>query len=237
MGLLCKIKGHAWSNGRCRRCGEMHQEHQWEQHDKHVHYCKICGGRMTTSHNWVGCTCSVCGEKREEGHLFKQVSPCEQVCRGCGKRLISHDFQKVDGKCLLICSRCGEQKELTHHFENGVCSECGIDRNKYYMQKAIDARIQQEIWRAAMEITSAECLETVILNCKDHYSKLCCVGYIAKLGDDAALAHIARNKDLDYEIRKKARDNISDEQLRKSIELPTDAAYEAMYNMDIKSGM
>lgn len=244
MGIICKIKGHSWLYGKCRRCGIEHQNHEWVQSDnpidknsKHRYYCKICGASRKTAHEWVGCICSICGKERDQGHHWESVSSCEKICTYCQKRLTNHNYEKVPGQCLKRCSCCGAVIKLEHRFENGVCIECGADQNEYYMEKAISSRIQQEIWRAAMKITSAECLETVILKCQDYYSKLCCVGYIAKLGDDVALARIAQNKDLDYEIRLKARNSIHDESLSKSLDIGTDAVYEAMYNMDIKSGM
>ena len=40
MGLICKLKGHDWKNGRCTRCKERHplEQHQWADG-----VCTVCG--------------------------------------------------------------------------------------------------------------------------------------------------------------------------------------------------
>lgn len=243
MGLICKLKGHNWLYGKCRRCGERHQDHQWignkEKSQEHRFYCKICGATYISEHEWNGCACKICGENRNSNHIWISETPCIEHCSVCYKKNVHHSFKKIDGKCIEKCSQCGEKREMAHKFENGICTECGLDQNEYLAKKAIalSKHYQKESWQAAREITVAKYLEQVILEADDHYVKLCCVSGIEKLNDDNALMRIAGNTELDYEVRKKAQGCIKDKTMRDKLHIQTDPVYEAMYDADIKSGM
>lgn len=126
----------------------------------------------------------------------------------------------------------------THNFENNVCRECGINKNDYFTQKAISTTHQDEALSFIEEITSAECLEKVILNPNTRHSVcLRCVGKIANLKSDEILKRISENVQIDYEVREKAKGCISNEEVRKQVNVAKDIRYDSSYNTEIKRGL
>ena len=72
--------------------------------------CKISG------HKWNGCTCTRCGEYRDEEHKWAfaalksiEAKQCREKCTICGKmRDVAHDW---DG---CTCTRCGAWRDEEH---------------------------------------------------------------------------------------------------------------------------
>ena len=88
--------------------------------------CKITG------HKWNGCTCTRCGEHRDDGHRWSAGigdgnKYDKYTCEICGsvKRLF-HKFEKIDG-CHLRCTVCGLERS-THSWRGCVCDKCGETR-------------------------------------------------------------------------------------------------------------
>lgn len=89
--------------------------------------CRIAG------HKWRklpdgkdGCTCSRCGEIRDDGHLFQPITgKCEERCAVCGKvKTLSHQWNYCQ------CERCGEQRDECHDWEGCKCRKCGKVREE-----------------------------------------------------------------------------------------------------------
>ena len=150
MGLICKIRGHAWnklpdgSDGcTCTRCGE----HRDEGHDWHFtlereswtgggtrriirgqfYVCSVCDRWETAqarqercAHDWDGCTCRLCGLTRGEGHDWDG-----STCKRCGAhRDEGHDW---DG---CKCKRCGASRNQGHIWAGDRCERCGRTREQ-----------------------------------------------------------------------------------------------------------
>jgi len=88
--------------------------------------CRIAG------HSWNGCTCSRCGEHRDEGHRWsagkRESTKFDRfTCEICGRvKSVPHDFEKLDD-CHLKCRVCGLEKEA-HAWRGCVCAVCGETR-------------------------------------------------------------------------------------------------------------
>ena len=150
MGLVCKIKGHAWnklpdgSDGcTCARCGERRNEgHDWHFTLKREEWtnarspniiwgrffvCSVCKRWETErvrqehcTHDWDGCTCKLCGLTRNEGHDW---DGCK--CMRCGKtREEGHDW---DG---CTCKRCGKTRNEGHDWRGDRCARCNRTRGQ-----------------------------------------------------------------------------------------------------------
>ena len=70
--------------------------------------CKISG------HKWNGCTCSRCGEYRDEEH----------------KWVYATQESRKDQQCREKCSVCGKKRDIEHKWNGCKCSGCGCVRNK-----------------------------------------------------------------------------------------------------------
>ena len=70
--------------------------------------CKISG------HKWNGCTCSRCGEYRDEEH----------------KWVFAAQESKKAQQCREKCSVCGKQRDIEHAWDGCKCSGCGRVRNE-----------------------------------------------------------------------------------------------------------
>ena len=70
--------------------------------------CKIAG------HKWNGCTCTRCGEYRDEGHdwVFATRESSEA------------------GQCREKCSICGKVRGAEHEWDGCTCTRCGAWRNE-----------------------------------------------------------------------------------------------------------
>lgn len=250
--LKCIFSGHRWGSGKCRRCGAIHRKHEWVKgecrichlgHEQH-NWVAVAGkcqercvcGILRDTHIWNGCKCKVCGEIRDEGHQWtRDEGVCLHTCMNCGQRqTVPHRFQSIPGQCREKCAWCGIERRMEHVIENGNCTRCGMAENEAYLELALEEGGQSASLSYANKITDPEMLKRFILAKKDQYVRLYAINY---LSDDQILLSIAQNKDLDNEVRTKARSKIIDESLRKSIEIEDDPVYRAMYDMDIKSGM
>lgn len=82
-------------------------------------------------HKWNGCTCSKCGQTRDQDHRWQPVSgKCIEKCAICGsEKEIPHKFERLETKCAEKCSVCGEERPVPHQFADGRCIRCGIERN------------------------------------------------------------------------------------------------------------
>ena len=136
MGIACKMGGHKWNGCTCSRCGE----HRYEGHDYQLvvldvskrtvfgnsrrkqcaMVCSICGSTRSAEHDWDGCSCTRCDEKRNQDHAWGVPEPLSEG----DKRRKSHHREK--------CTKCGEIRFLSHSFERiagGLqrCRECGLE--------------------------------------------------------------------------------------------------------------
>ena len=138
-GANCKKKGHKWV---------------WHK-ERCQNVCANCG--MTQElHDFDGCTCRVCGKRRDSNHRFTQYdrAKCLETCEICGKtqprhdwnhcvckvcgqkRDSNHDFKRLPGVCREKCSVCGKERGAAHMFDaNGVCTVCGFKDPKPFTLK------------------------------------------------------------------------------------------------------
>ena len=87
-GANCKKKGHKWV---------------WHK-ERCQNVCANCG--MTQElHDFDGCTCRVCGKRRDSNHRFTQYdrAKCLETCEICGKTQPRHDWNHC------VCKVCGRQ--------------------------------------------------------------------------------------------------------------------------------
>ena len=114
MNGICKLFGHRWDGCRCSRCGLTRNEgHAWvESAEQCEHTCAVCGVTETVPCTWFHCRCNRCGALRDEHHLWLAKTPCEQVCRVCGKERETHDWRHVD-RGVDKCAVCGTLHRLT----------------------------------------------------------------------------------------------------------------------------
>lgn len=114
MALLCRVLGHKWNGCQCLRCGVQRETgHLLElEEGRCVNVCAVCGKREDAPHQWHHCACAHCGETRDKQHDWIQISPCEQVCRICGKERSLHDDQPQE-RGIDKCTRCGRLRRLT----------------------------------------------------------------------------------------------------------------------------
>lgn len=95
----------------------------------------FCGKYEETPHQWSGCTCKCCGERRNRDHRFVPVpDACLERCSQCGvTRQGNHDFVYDSAACIDRCSRCGASQ--THHdfAKNDVCRVCQERHYQYSM--------------------------------------------------------------------------------------------------------
>ena len=69
--------------------------------------CKIAG------HKWNGCTCTRCGERRDEGHDWQLV--------------VKTGYPR---SCKNKCSICGKEQPAEHDWNGCVCTRCGTTRSE-----------------------------------------------------------------------------------------------------------
>jgi len=89
--------------------------------------CSKCGQHRDEGHDWNGCKCRICGKKRDMEHNWNGCT-----CRVCGmKRDEEHMFEYRAGEmCEGGCKRCGKKVSLPHDFQPvegkcyQVCSRC-----------------------------------------------------------------------------------------------------------------
>jgi hypothetical protein len=71
-------------------------------------------------HDWDGCKCHRCRQKRDEGHDWDEC-----LCRRCGQiRDVGHDW---DG---CKCRRCGRVRSEGHDWNGCKCRRCGRIREE-----------------------------------------------------------------------------------------------------------
>jgi hypothetical protein len=78
--------------------------------------------------------CSVCGKEDSYSvkHDFQPVAGrCVKVCSVCGQEDYKkyHTYQPVSGECVEACSVCGNTQKIGHIYNNGKCTRCGVDIN------------------------------------------------------------------------------------------------------------
>lgn len=163
-GFFCKISGHNWEHGQCRRCGETHEKHQWEQMPgKCKLRCLVCGFDKETAHQWMPfdgtCRekCAFCSEERASHRWVLQG--CIRVCSKCGKSEGKHHWMKIvhshakphpdtysDG---CKCTECGATNPYGEHRfeqvqENSAyvikCSVCGFVKSKQPAEDTVKSR-------------------------------------------------------------------------------------------------
>ena len=62
-------------------------------------------------HQWDGCMCAWCGEKRDCEHHY------------------THFTASGDNKCVGTC-KCGKKQILEHDWDGGTCRRCGAKKDK-----------------------------------------------------------------------------------------------------------
>ncbi|MBQ3386908.1 MAG: hypothetical protein IJG53_06240 [Eggerthellaceae bacterium] len=75
--------------------------------------CKIAG------HKWNGCTCTRCGERRNEGHDWQL--------------LVKTTYPRA---CKLKCSICGKEQPTEHDWNGCICTRCGVTRSEGHILSA-----------------------------------------------------------------------------------------------------
>gem|GEM_PF-4807029 len=85
--------------------------------------CRIIG------HDWNGCICQRCGQKRDEGHDWNGCT-----CLKCGKNSgANHLFVSLPDKCETVCSICGEIGISQHEMHGCTCVKCGYSNNRNHI--------------------------------------------------------------------------------------------------------
>lgn len=100
-------------------------------------------------HKWAGCSCSVCGKGRDQGHDWgKNCEKCARCgatraaahnwtgckCSGCGRtRDEGHNWSRDSEKCstcgkMRVCLRCGHPK--SYHVQRGCDHIDPVSRNR-----------------------------------------------------------------------------------------------------------
>lgn len=76
-------------------------------------------------HEWNGCTCVLCGQRRNEHH---DTSKDCMRCSICGKIVVTnrHDWSKD----CEICSKCGKTRDNAHEWDGCKCIKCGKTRDE-----------------------------------------------------------------------------------------------------------
>lgn len=186
LSFLCKIAGHVWKDGRCRRCGEAHAEHKWE------HIPGQCALR-----------CSVCGRIKETAHEWKPIAgKCKQKCAVCGKEsIVAHTWERF--VCVSKCSVCGAEGE-SHLWANHRCSVCGVyDQAVRDLMNASYADVNSLANAALLNSLSQETLAEITTKAK---CGLVCHAAKARVYEPVLLAQIMEESDNEFivnEIKKK----------------------------------
>ena len=131
----------------CERCGKVRQrKHQLENIDNRCgQVCSSCGYKEAAEHTWNGCTCTVCGETRDNAHLWFREG-CTLRCRVCGNTKASHESELVSrdvtyGKCPQIgysdnyaCNFCKTPGACLNYPIEGTkvyrCKKCGFTETR-----------------------------------------------------------------------------------------------------------
>lgn len=145
---VCKRRKYsAWENRdeakcflKCERCGrDGLSDHQFKLvEERCCQQCTNCGYIKPIDHKWNGCTCRVCGKKRDEGHNWVQDG-CNEKCTICGKKQASGKWHNwIRNGCIERCSVCGEQREsheyrlISHEVSYGTGKCYRADYNDDY---------------------------------------------------------------------------------------------------------
>jgi hypothetical protein len=98
--------------------------HNFAFNSPHTKCSCVRVGCDKSRHDWRGCKCKRCNEKRDQAHEW---NGCE--CSICYKtRDQDHDF----GKDCEACSRCRTKREDHHSWDGCKCSSCGKKRDEYH---------------------------------------------------------------------------------------------------------
>lgn len=119
--LPCRLGYHSWLFCKCQRCGNTKGDsHNWDGCT-----CSVCG---LIQHKWDKCKCSVCGEVRHHWDGCR--------CTICGEQ--QHDWRTDSGswgRPSCICRLCGATRDEGHDFGIGCkCARCGAiheDRHRW----------------------------------------------------------------------------------------------------------
>ncbi|HHW00881.1 MAG TPA: hypothetical protein GXX36_15200 [Clostridiaceae bacterium] len=150
MRFLCKIAGHAWRSGYCRRCGATHKEHQWEQiPGKCVEKCTICGKESNIAHTWerIGCVskCAVCGAEGEP-HLWvnHQCSICGTYDKAVQDLFNASYVNTISDKKIQKILNSLNQETLTELAIKAKCAYACHAAKDRVVDTALLARIADE---------------------------------------------------------------------------------------------
>ena len=97
--------------------------HNWRNN---CEQCSICGKKRKNQHNWVGCSCSLCDQRRAIHHDW--TKDCE-MCSICGKtKNEQHDWSKNCERCY----KCGKASENHHDWNGCKCLRCETNRDFHH---------------------------------------------------------------------------------------------------------
>ena len=92
-------------------------------HDWNGCVCRACGERRDEGHNWKGCICVLCGKIRQEGHDFLNV---ELTCKQC-KTVLDMALKEEYGETLARAMPM-LLKELMSPLENSKKALVSLER-------------------------------------------------------------------------------------------------------------
>lgn len=118
-----------------------HTAGEWTQTTTtHSRKCTECGDEMDSGEHVYDddCdeTCNTCGYHRSDAHTYDNA--CDTQCNVCGAtREITHSYGEyhidfVNHKHYRTCSVCNDIETDDHHYQSGVCLECGDAENVTY---------------------------------------------------------------------------------------------------------
>jgi hypothetical protein len=90
-------------------------------HDWNGCKCKVCGDKRNDQHDWNGCICVRCGYVRETEHNWDGC-----ICTKCKRKRETKDH--AWNEC--ICKKCGEIRDYKHQWEGCKCKNCGKVRDE-----------------------------------------------------------------------------------------------------------
>ena len=261
MGFSCKMRGHKWhktpDGGEgccCERCGERNYggNHNWRKQPGSCEArCAWCG-REETRHDWNGCVCSWCGEKRDFDHKWEHVrGTCDFKCLTCGE---VSEYKKSHEWVGCTCTRCGAVRNEEHDFvpmEDGklACAVCGAGADESRAKAAVEMleSVDRRLCRRGEEERLTRKAHDLIRQIDDFacvaaiapLAPFCAMERLAELDADEELASIARSggDEYSYKAKCKAKDLIKDAALRESIDVRMTGMEAVWYDYDIKSGM
>jgi hypothetical protein len=109
--------------------------------------CTRCGEHRDNNHRWDGCKCAECGQFRDEGHRFLRC-----YCQIC--KMESHEW---DG---CFCPTCGMKRNRFHTWRSFTCTKCGA-RGTELFEKAVSEYQSGLLRRSDISSITGESPETV----------------------------------------------------------------------------